>query len=340
MKTGHSAIQLDSVELARRQFLKATAAGLAVTGFCGAPVAVRAAGNAADSPPETLVAQLEKSLTPEQRKLMSFGFDHPLRQDVDNNWHITKAVIGKDFSADQQALIRDIFRGIHSEQYADVVMKQVEHDNGNTNRTGGFNGCSVALFGTPGSGKFEFVLTGRHVTRRVDGDSVEGAAFGGPIFYGHAAQGFNEKSDHPGNVYWYQAKRANELFAALDGKQRKIALRTDPREENQKETVAFSAKKDFHGLPVADMSPDQQQLARAVMQDVLAPFRKVDVDESMKVIEEAGFDQLHFAYYSNMDIGQDGVWDVWQIEGPATVWHFRGAPHVHTWVHIRRPNAG
>lgn len=33
---------------------------------------------------------------------------------------------------------------------------------------------------------FEFVLTGRHCTRRCDGDSVEGAAFGGPLFYGHA----------------------------------------------------------------------------------------------------------------------------------------------------------
>jgi hypothetical protein len=26
---------------------------------------------------------------------------------------------------------------------------------------------------------------------------------------------------------------------------------------------------------------------------------------------------------------------VWQIEGPAMVWYFRGDPHVHTWVHIR-----
>ena len=55
----------------------------------------------------------------------------------------------------------------------------------------------MALFGEPGTGKFEFVLTGRHCTRRCDGDSVEGAAFGGPIFYGHAAEGFNEKADHP-----------------------------------------------------------------------------------------------------------------------------------------------
>jgi hypothetical protein len=54
-------------------------------------------------------------------------------------------------------------------------MEQVDHD-------GGFHDCAIALFGEPGTGKFEFVLSGRHVTRRCDGDSVEGTAFGGPIF--------------------------------------------------------------------------------------------------------------------------------------------------------------
>jgi hypothetical protein len=325
------------MQLRRREFLKTTAAGLAVTGFCGASVGATFRPEHGPDVPETLVAQLYRSLTEDQKKLMAFDFEHPLRQDVDNNWHITKAVINTTFDKDQQALIRDIFNGVHSDEYAETVMKQVEHDNVNTNRTGGFGGCSIAIFGTPGSGKFEFVLTGRHVTRRVDGDSVDGAAFGGPIFYGHAAEGFNEKPDHPGNVYWYQAKRANELFQALDGKQRTLALRTDPREENKKDTVAMPAKRELHGLPVAEMSPDQKALARSVMKDVLAPFRASDVEESMKIIEASGFDNLHFAYYSNMDIGNDGVWDVWQIEGPSTVWHFRGDPHVHTWVHIRKP---
>ena len=85
-------------------------------------------------------------------------------------------------------MIRDIFIGLHNPEYAQKVMEQVEHDGGKE----GFGGCSIALFGEPGTGKFEFVLSGRHVTRRCDGDSVEGAAFGGPIFYGHAARSFNE----------------------------------------------------------------------------------------------------------------------------------------------------
>ena len=54
-------------------------------------------------------------------------------------------------------------------------------------------------------------------------DPASLAAFGGPIFYGHARR-FNERADHPKNIFWHQAKRANEVFAALDGKQREKAL--------------------------------------------------------------------------------------------------------------------
>jgi hypothetical protein len=67
------------------------------------------------------------------------------------------------------------------------------------------------------SEKFEFVITGRHHTLRADGNTEAHVAFGGPIFYGHAASGFNEKADHPGNVFWKQAQLANKVFAALDG---------------------------------------------------------------------------------------------------------------------------
>lgn len=329
--------------LTRRDFLKTTTAGAVVAASSTAPTVFSATAQGATATAvkqpesETLVTQFYETLTDEQKKIMAFPFDHPLRWQVDNNWHITKATVSESFTPDQQAMIRDIFMGLHSEEYADKVMAQVNHDNGNTNRRGGFNGCSVAVFGEPGTGKFEFVLAGRHVTRRCDGDSVEGAAFGGPIFYGHAFEGFNEKPDHPGNIYWYQALRANELFQALDGRQRKIALRSDPRPERRTETVRLGAKtSDLHGIPVSELSSDQKTLARQVMADVLAPFRKADVDESMKLIEANGFDSLHFAYYQNMDVGNDGVWDVWQIQGPAMVWHFRGKPHVHTWVNIHK----
>ena len=34
------------------------------------------------------------------------------------------------------------------------------------------------------------------------------------------------------------------------------------------------------------------------------------------------------------DVGGDKIWDVWRIEGPSFVWHFRGDPHVHAYINI------
>jgi len=55
------------------------------------------------------------------------------------------------------------------------------------------------------------------------------------------------------------------------------------------------------------------------------------------MVDAGGFDHLHLAFYKNHDIGNDKVWDVWQIEGPNCLWFFRGDPHVHAWVNIKKP---
>jgi len=282
---------------------------------------------------ETLVTTLYRSLSEEQKRAICFPFDHELRKKVDNNWHITKQRIGAFMTADQQAMVKEIFHHLHSEEYVAKVWEQYNHDN---QGDGGFGGAAVAIFGEPGTGKFEFVLTGRHCTRRCDGDSVAGAAFGGPIFYGHAAAGFNEAADHKGNVYWYQALRANEVFKALDGKQQTIALLDKAREEDGNNTVALRGKGNpIEGIPLSDLSKDQQGLVKLVLGDLLKPFRKHDVTQALKLIDDNGFDNLHMAFFKQGDIGNDRVWDIWQIEGPAMVWYFRGAPHVHCWVHVR-----
>jgi hypothetical protein len=311
----------------RRSFLK-TSAGL----LAGSTLPL-IGGESAKATGETLTTQLFKSLKEEQRKKICFAFDHELRSKIDNNWMIVPHSVADVFTPDQQALVREIFNSLHSEDYRKTVFDQVIHD---SEGEGFEKGTAVAIFGEPGTGKFEFVLSGRHVTRRCDGDSVDGAAFGGPIFYGHAAESFNEKPDHPGNVYWYQAKRANEVFKALDGKQREQAMIPEGRPEKHSATVALTGKKEgLPGVPVASLSADQKELVKKVLADLLAPYRKSDADEAMKLITAHGLDDLHMAFAKNGDIGGDGVWDVWQIEGPNMLWYFRGAPHVHCWVNIR-----
>jgi len=307
----------------RRLFLKTAALG---TAAMAAHAAARLGGES-----ETLVATLFKSLTPDQKKVICFPFGHKLQSEVDNNWHITPIKIAQFFTPDQQAMVEEIFKGLHNPDFVEKVMMHLKEDDK------GIGNYSVALFGEPGTGKFEFVLTGRHCTARCDGDSVEGAAFGGPVFYGHqAGPDFTERPDHPGNIYWYQAKRANEVFAALDGKQRKLALLGDPRKEEKTATIALRPKDKLDGLPVSEMSKDQRKLVSQVLADLLLPFRKKDVDEAMRYIKATGgVSALSMSFYQNLDLGADKVWDVWQLESPHMVWYFRGHPHVHTWVNIK-----
>lgn len=333
----HSEPKPDSPEAAnRRAFLRTStgaAAGLSAVALLPALGADKKKANRTKNS-ETLVKTFYDSLTEKQQKAMCFDFDHKLRLKVDNNWHITKSKV-EGFTKDQQAMIKEIFMGLHSPEYAEKVYDQVEWDSGIDGFEGG---SSVAIFGKPGTGKFEFVLTGRHCTRRCDGDSVDGAAFGGPIFYGHAAKSFNEGPKHEDNAYWFQALRANEVFQMLDGKQRKQALAGTSRGEKGNATIKLTGKTEgLDGIRVADLSKDQRGHVEKVLGDMLAPFRKKDADEAMKLVKAGGIDNLHMAFYQNENIGKDEVWDVWQVEGPNMIWYFRGKPHVHTWLHIRDP---
>ena len=49
-----------------------------------------------------------------------------------------------------------------------------------------------------------------------------------------------------------------------------------------------------------------------------------------------GVDKLRLTFFKEGDIGSDGVWDRWMLEGPAFAWYFRGSPHVHTWLNVAR----
>jgi hypothetical protein len=324
-------------ERTRREFLRVTtAASAAVAASAVLPVWATAADApvSAGSTPESLVKVLYDSLTGDQRNAVCFDWDYQdpqrglLRTRVANNWHITKPEINsKFFTGEQQALVRQIFEGIIQPDWHKRIDQQLDDD------AGGFgNEQNIAIFGKPGDGKFEFVMTGRHMTLRCDGNSSEHVAFGGPIFYGHAASGFDEPADHPGNVFWPQAQEANKLYPMLDGKQQKLALVDNlPREES----VGFRGDGPLPGIPLTEMSSDQKEQVQKVLQKLLEPYRQSDRDEVTACLKsQGGLDRCSLAFYKAGDIGNDKVWDCWRLEGPAFVWYFRGTPHVHVWVNV------
>ena len=319
--------------VSRRDFVKATGATAAAAAITGSMPAVARAGQP-ERKPETLVKKLYDSLKPDQQKKVCFPWDYKderglLRMHVSNNWSITEPKIGSAFfTKEQQDLVEAIFWDLYNPDWHDRIRKQLKDDAGGYGKQ-----QSIAIFGEPGSENFEFVMTGRHLTIRCDGDSTEHAAFGGPIFYGHAAQGFNEKADHPGNVFWHQALKANELYKMLDGRQLEQALVASAPDES---AVHFRGKTGgFPGIPVTELSSDQKEHLQKVLQTLVEPYRAADRNEALQCLEsQGGLDKCSIAFFESGDIGDDAVWDVWRLEGPAFVWHFRGSPHVHVWANV------
>jgi hypothetical protein len=320
----------------RREFLKTTAAVAAAT----VPVWATPIAQAAPTPSsaaETAVKGLFDALTDEQRKIVCFDWDYKdpqrglLRTHVSNNWQITKPHIRSDFyTKKQQMIIHDVFKGIINPEWYTKFLKQLKDDTGGKEWG---DDQSIAIFGKPGDGKFEFVMTGRHMTLRADGNSESSVAFGGPIFYGHAASGFNEKVHHPGNVFWHQAVMANKVFQMLDEKQKEQALVEKRPPES---AVAFRGNKGgFPGIPVKELKEDHKKELQKVLTALLEPYRKEDQDEALVCLKkQGGLDGCSLAFYKDGDIGNDQEWDNWRLEGPSFVWYFRGEPHVHVWVNI------
>ena len=321
--------------LTRRNFLSATA--IAGASLAYSPCLSAKPNQIAGKTAENYVKLLDASFSDAQKKVICFPWDHRdkknglLRSHVSNNWRITSHPLTSNFyTKEQQHLIRKVWEGLVNPDWVERFDRQFKDD------MGGFgNKQGIAIFGDPSveGENYEFVLTGRHGTVRCDGDSTAHVAFGGPIVYGHAASGYYEKPAHPNNVFWHQAVAANDLFEMLDGEQRRQALRTEAPAENK---IAFRGKgASFEGIPIEALSRDQKEHAQKVLQLLIEPYRQKDQDEALTALKkQGGLDACHLTFYKKDDLGGDGIWDNWRLEGPSFVWHYRGAPHVHVWINV------
>jgi hypothetical protein len=332
----------DAVEtsgLDRREFLRsvavATAAAAAGPTLWAVPRAT--AAPTPTSTAESEVKVLYEALTPEQRKIVCFDWDYQdpklglLRTRVGANWHITKPAIDSDFyTKEHRELCRKVYESLFNPDWVKKLDKQLKDDN--AGRSWGAD-QNIAIFGKPGDGKFMLVMTGRHMTVRADGNNEAHMALGGPIFHGHAASGGTEKVGHPGNVFWHQALEANKVYQMLDGKQQKLALIARRPAES---SVGFRGSDGkYPGIPVSELSRDQKEGVQKVLMSLIEPYRKEDHAEILECLKkQGGLDKCSLAFYQDGDLGDDGEWDNWRLEGPSFVWYFRGHPHVHIWINV------
>jgi len=215
----------------------------------------------------------------------------------------------------------------------------------------------------PGAGPCQCVITGFHLTIRATTERSSQAAFGGPISHGHQPSGFYEKVEHPGNFFWKQSLLANEVYRMFDAGQQQQALVKEnlpyyqrlneidrsvilpdtpwdaPRREQD---IRFRRVGDpALGLPVARFGRDQRSALEAVLAGLLEPYRSDYQNQVFDCLkQQGGLQACSLAFYQERDLGNDGIWDNWRLEGPALTWFFRGSPHVHIWIHVaREPSA-
>jgi len=289
---------------------------------------------------------------------MCLDWDHkgygkwPLRLHVTNNWAVSPMTVAA-LSTDQQALVEEVLRSVLSPGWTEKLQQQAKDDTGKH----WTQDRKVAIFGTPGSGKCQCVISGFHLTFRAGKDRDSPVAFGGAICHGHQPSGFHEKPGHPENLFWYQAEEAQKVYQILDGKQQRQALlkqgmpyyefagkidRTPILPDSKlgralEPDVRFRGAKaaELPGLPVADMSRDQKDAMKKVLARILEPYRKPYQDEVLKCLNrQGGLDRCRLIFYEERTLRKGEAWDNWRIEGPAFVWYFRGYPHVHLWIHV------
>jgi hypothetical protein len=329
----------DCEELDRRGFIGALGKGMAVLGglsplmaLAADEVAKPAAKNA--KPAEAMIRELFASLSADQKKELVYPWNHggekdaiPTRQKMVNAPHFDK-VIGESYSKPQQELVHRILRAICS---GDDGYDKISRG-GTFDSSGSFEGLGALIFGEPVDNKpFALVFSGHHLTIRCDGNSEPGAAFGGPMYYGHSPNGYSDK-----NIFNYQTKSVISVFDALNGDQRKKAVIAGKSPGEQAGSVKFRpASEAKPGIAFAELAADQKKLVEQVMRTILSPYRKEDADEVMTIVKShGGMEKINLAFYEDDKMNDKQPWHFWRLEGPGFVWNYRVLPHVHTFVNI------
>jgi hypothetical protein len=284
-------------------------------------------------PAEDLIKELYASLSSEQKPEVVRAWDDgvkggkgmPTRLGMYNR-PIGKA-IGDVFTKPQQELLDRILHSICS---GEEGYRRISR-NGNFDGSHSLAGCGATIFGEPVEGKkFAWVLAGHHMTVRCDGNSEEGAAFGGPMYYGHSPNGYSDR-----NVFLYQTKSVLSVFDALNEEQRKKAIVVGSPGEQAPSVRFRPAKEAKPGVALQDLSKEQKALVEKVMRDILSPYRQEDADEVMQIVKaNGGFEKIHLAFYKDKQMSDNSHWHFWRLEGPGFVWNYRVLPHVHTFVNI------
>ena len=278
------------------------------------------------------------SLDEAQTKQLSFQFDDELRKDWQFIPMERKGLSLKQMKPHQRHLGMALVQSALSHRGFAMTMKimaleQVLHEMENGAAKRDPSKYHFFLFGTPAADKtWGWRIEGHHLSISftvVEGKTVvtTPAFFGanpgtvpeGKLLAGLRALGEEEEA---GRSLVKQLSVEQKKIAILEGKtprnvingpDRRVAQPTSPK-----------------GISVKQMTEPQQQLLRKLISTYLGRFRVELADADWKKIDDAGFDEVHFAWAGQIQAGKPHYY---RVQGPTFIFEYDNvqnkANHVH-----------
>jgi hypothetical protein len=275
-----------------------------------------------------LAASLFEAVPQNARASTCLPFDHPLRQ------HYNRGLPVGGLNVNATSLgweARRALSDLVASSLSAAGRARVPHQD--VMNLTGVNFRRLLFFGDPRSGPYQAVLSGVHLNLRLGGPVPERVAFGGPQIYGD--QRGDGEIGLPGNTYRYQMASAHRLWDALTPAER-TAARKD-RAPAQTNIGLQGPGGRFDGVAVADLTLPKRRLAHEIVAGILDTYAD-SAHACDYLARNGGIEALHFADYDvDFDGGRragDAPSQVFRLEGAAAVFHFRGEPHVHAFIHV------
>jgi hypothetical protein len=290
----------------------------------------------------TAANAFRKSLTPEQLKQCSFGYNDEERL----NWHFIprerKGLPLKDLEGDALKLARAfIHSGLTEAGYDQTLnimsleeilylLEGGERDYRRDRRDPGK--YYLSIFGEPGDkGLWGWRLEGHHISLNFsiqDGKVVAST----PEFFGANPGTVDAGLERQIRVLGPEEDIARQILKLCTPQQLEVALvsQTPPKEVPGPGAPQAEVGPAV-GLPYAKMSDDQQKLLETLLSEYLKNLPSSIEQERRAEIQAAGLDHLHFAWWGESELNQAHHY---RVQGPTFVIEYNNtqnnANHVHS----------
>ncbi|WP_461141148.1 DUF3500 domain-containing protein [Spirosoma pomorum] len=289
-----------------------------------------------------------RELTPEQRKLATYQF----ADDERYNWHFVprdrKGLALKQMTAEQRKLAMALIKtGMSQTGYDKAVdimamenVLRVVENRSDTDTYRDPDNYAFTVFGDPATPAepWGWRVEGHHLS--LNFSSLTGQVLSvSPMFLGSNPGEVRAEVPQKGKqILRQETQLAFALLATLTGEQRKKAILAPVA---YREIITGNSRKAsmerMDGLPMANMTPEQQTLFLNLLQVYLNNYRVTLANQQMGRIKKAGLDQLRFGWAGDLtpEVGEGKGW-YYRIHGPMLLIEYdnsqTSANHIHTIV--------